>query len=209
MTRDPVVALLIDDHPVVLDGVEAVLAGHPRVAACVRATTMAEALALAREHQPGVMVLDVNLAEETSLPSLPRLRSAAPGVRVIVYTAYASATFARAAFAAGADAFLPKQAASEELVPAVDVVLDGGRYAPPQLLAALLGPSDQAHGLTEREREVLLRHVRGLTRDRVAADLNVSVRTVDNHLASIRLKTGAVGREALSDVARDLGLLLP
>lgn len=208
MAEDRVVALIVDDHPVVLAGVEAVLATHPRITDVFHAATVAEALSAAAEQQPGLVILDVNLNEESTLPGLPDLKAVAPGARIVVYTAYASVAIARAAFAAGADGFLPKQSASDQLIPAVDAVLGGGRYASPAMLGALLGPQDVVENLTERERAVLVRYVRGLTRDRVAAQLDVSVRTVDNHLASIRVKTGAVGREALADVARRLGFPL-
>lgn len=195
--------LVCDDHAVVREGIRHVLAGEPGFEVVAEAANGEQALALARQHRPDVVVLDVTMPGESGLRVAPRLRAAVPDARVLILSMHDNAEYVREGVRAGASGYLLKDAAGAELRLAVRAVHAGGTYfstpaarglsgAPPQTpeddgSASAAPPPDV---LTARERDVLDGVARGLTNKEIAAELGISHRTVETHRESLMRKLG-------------------
>jgi two-component system response regulator NreC len=162
-------------------------------------------------HRPDVLVLDVNLPDGSSVPAIPRLRSAAPETRIVMLTMQNDPALAREALQAGATGFVLKEAARSELIQAVRMAAAGRTYLNPELGARLVAepparsrPPDE---LSAREIEVLRLIALGHTNSEIATQLYLSVRTVESHRAHIQQKTQRSSRAELVSYARDHGLL--
>jgi two-component system, NarL family, response regulator NreC len=191
MTSAPPRLLLVDDHAIVRSGVRRLLidAGFDVVA---EASTAAEALLLAHRETPDAIVLDIGLRDRSGLDILPELR--ATGARVVVLSMQEEPVYARRALEQGAQGYVLKDAADEELADALRAVLADRLYVQPAMAARLvLGePEDD---LTQRERDVLRLIALGHTNQEIAGRLFLSVRTIEAHrrhiLTKLRLATRA------------------
>ncbi len=135
-----------------------------------------------------------------------------PSTRALVLTMYDDPMFARHAFEAGASGYVLKEAASSELIRAVNAVAAGQNYVYPSVGARLAATHDDRQALdrlTDRERDVLVRLVRGATNKEIAAALYLSVRTVETHRARLQDKLGVSGLLELVEFARGHGLAEP
>jgi two-component system response regulator NreC len=203
--------VLTDDHPVVRAGIRMLLESQPGwevVAESADAETAARQL---RGHKPDVLVLDLVMPGRPTLDVLPQIRRDTPGTSVVILTMEADPAMARELLAAGAAAYVLKEAADDELVEAIRRAAAGGSYLDPTLGAriALTPPESPAvtDDLTERELEVLHLIALGYTNSEIAAELCLSVRTVESHRGHIQAKTGRSTRAELVAYALDAGLL--
>lgn len=197
--------LLVDDHRVVRAGLRAVLESDPRCRVVAEAGSLDRARVVLRTTPVDLVVLDLTVGTENGLDLLPD--TAVAGARVVVLTMHADPALAQEALSRGADGYVLKEAAAEELVTALEVVAGGGTYLVPQLGARIARqrPSD-VEALTARERDVLRLLAEGHTNTEVAGMLHVSVRTVEAHRASLRSRLGAQSRADLVAAAHRLGL---
>lgn len=201
MPAAPIRVLVCDDHAVVREGIRHVLAGEPGFEVVAEAATGEQALALARQHRPDVVVLDVTMPGESGLRVAPRLRDAVPDARVLILSMHDSAEYVREGVRAGASGYLLKDSAAAELRLAVRAVHAGGTYfsthAARGLTQATAPPADAdaddpppSGVLTARERDVLGGIARGLTNKEIAGELGISHRTVETHRESLMRKLG-------------------
>lgn len=211
---DRVRVALCDDHAVVRSGLRAILEAEADLEVVGESGTAAEAVALAREAQPDVFVMDIGLPDRSGIAATAEVCQASPATRVLVLTVHDDVTYLRRAFDAGAVGYLVKEAADVELVQAVRQVAAGKQYVHPSLGAALLArevaaarPAGPGGELSEREVEVLRLIAGGLTNAEIAARLYVSVRTVETHRAHIHQKLDVRTRAGLVRVAREAGVL--
>jgi len=130
---DEIEIVLADDHTMVRRGLRMVLESEEGLTVVAEAGDVDAALRATREHGPRVVVLDLNMPGEPTLPAIPRFLEAAPGVAVVVLTMETDPAFARRALAAGALGYLLKEGADDELVDAVRAVAHGGTYLDPGL----------------------------------------------------------------------------
>ena len=207
MDKGPITVVLADDHAVVRAGLRLVLTqGGFEVVA--EAGDVEAALRYVRGHKPDVLVLDLNMPGEPSLPAIPRFREASPGTRIVVLTMQQGPEFAREALAGGAAAYVLKEAADDELVHAIRAVRQGRMYVNPslgaQLATASTGPPG---GLTEREADILRLIALGHTNPEIAGQLHLSIRTVETHRAHVQQKLGRRTRAELVRYALDEGLM--
>jgi two-component system response regulator NreC len=149
---------------------------------------------------------------EVSLPLIPEMLESSPDTYIVVLTMQADPEFAEAALQAGAVGYVVKEAASEELVKAIRLALDGGTYLEPALGAKIAadvtrGRQEADDGLTDREREVLKLVALGHTNPEIASQLYLSVRTVESHRTHIQQKLRMTNRAELVRYALDSGLL--
>ncbi len=207
---DPVRVLVVDDHAVLRSGLKLLLDKEDDLLFAGEASNAEEALRSLERTQPDVVLLDLQMPGIGGFEGAKRIRERRPGVRVLVLSMHDEADDVRRAFAAGADGYLVKTAADEELVRALRAVSQGERYLHPSLGAKLAqpmaatGPVDE---LSPREREVLRLLALGYTNQEIAQELVVSVRTVESHRAHVMTKLRADSRAAMVRHALDAGLL--
>jgi DNA-binding NarL/FixJ family response regulator len=210
---NPIRILVADDHPVVRDGLVAILATQPDFAVIGEAGTGAEAVERARELQPDVMLLDLEMPELDGVEVLRRLSQSNPEVRVIVFTAFDTDERILGAVQAGAQGYLLKGAPRKELFDAVRVVHAGGSLLQPVVASKLLRQVshstqvNEVETLTLRELEVLRLVAQGLQNKEIAAALVISERTVKFHVSSIMSKLGAGNRTEAVRLATQQGLI--
>lgn len=206
----PLSVLLVDDHAVVRRGVRALLDPRSAFRVVAEAGDVPGAIEAVRAHHPALVVLDIHLPGEPSLPAIARMKQISPSTRFLVLTMYDDPMFARHALEAGAAGYVLKEAAPLELIRALHAVAAGEGYLHPGL-GARLAATDE-HGvlldrLSEREHDVLTRVVRGATNKQIATELHLSVRTVETHRARLQEKLGVSGLLELVQFARTQGLL--
>src|SRR5215213_6029750 len=159
-------------------------------------------------HKPDVLVLDLNMPGEPSLPAIPRFLGASPGTRIVVLTMQEDPQFAREALGSGAAAYVLKEAADDELVQAIHAARDGRTYVNPSLGAKLATtPVGPPGGLTDREADILRLIALGHTNTEIAEQLFLSVRTVETHRAHIQQKLNRTTRAELVRYALEHGLV--
>ena len=199
--------LLVDDFPLVREGMAAALTRDPAIRVVGQAENGKEALQLARELQPDVVLLDLHMPEMGGMMTLERLQAEVPEARVLIMTASEKAETLLAAVSGGAAGYITKRASRQELCAAVITVHGGGSVIAPHLAGHLLrqyqkasrGEADNLHNqLSTRELEVLRLVAMGRTDRQIAEEIYVSPRTVQNHLARIRDKTGLRRRSELT-----------
>lgn len=211
---DPVRVALCDDHGVVRSGLRLILEAADDIAVVGQAATGNEAIAMAAEVRPDVLVMDVGLPDMSGIDATAKVLTVSPGTRVLMLTVHDDVAYLRGSFDAEAAGYLLKEAADVELVEAVRQVASGRQYVHPAMDAALLapdagprclgGPGGQLSG---RETEVLRLVALGLTNPQIAEDLIVSVRTVETHRSHIYQKLDVSERADLVRIARKAGLL--
>ena len=201
---------LADDHVIVRSGLRHVLDAEPEFEVVAEAGDVAAALRSVRAYKPDVLVLDLNMPGDPSLPAIARVREEAPGTAVVVLTMQQDPAFAREALRSGALGYVLKEAADEELVQAVRMAHRGQTYLHPSLgarIAAEPPPSGPPDDLTARELEVLRLIALGHTNSEIGQQLFLSVRTVESHRAHIQQKIRRSSRAELVRYALDHGLL--
>ena len=205
--------LLIDDHVVVREGLRALLERQQGVTVVAEAGSVDDAVAL--DVRADVVVADLMLPDERGAEVVRRLKERHPDAAVLVLTMVDNPTDVQMCLAAGASGYLLKETASTELVDAVRRVAAGSDYLQPSLGAALARWRDTPgrvraraiDDLSEREREVLRLIALGHTNAEIASMLFVSVRTVENHRASVMRKLGLRPRAELVRHANEAGVV--
>lgn len=205
---------LCDDHAVVRSGLRHILDEEADLEVVGEAGTAEEAVALAKAERPDVFVMDLSLPDASGIEATRRIAAVSPETAVLILTGYDDVAYLRKAFDAGARGYLVKDVADLELVVAVRQVAAGAEYVHPRLGAALLSPkaaAPRAGGpggeLSDRELEVLRLVALGYTNAETAAELYVSVRTVETHRAHVQQKLGIKARADLVRYAREQGML--
>ena len=200
--------MLADDHVVVRSGLRLLVESEPGLEVVGEAGDVPAALDAVERLRPDVLILDLHMPGEPSLPAIARLREDHAGTRVIVLTAQRDPSFAAEALRLGAAGYLPKEAAEGQLLEAIRVAAGGGTYLEPQLGARLAATASVTPPeLTGRELEVLRLIARGQTNREVAERLFLSVRTVETHRARLQRKLGVSRRSDLVEYALEHGLV--
>lgn len=203
--------LVADDHPVVRDGLVAMLGTQSDFDVVGECTNGREAVDLAEKLTPDVIFLDLEMPELDGVDALRKMRVSNPGVKVIVFTAFDTDERILAAVQAGAQGYLLKGAPRDEVFQAVRVVHGGGSLLQPVVASKLLRqvsqPDDLTEALTPRELEVLRLMAQGLQNKEIALKLIISERTVKFHVSSILGKLGAGNRTEAVSLAAQRGLV--
>jgi two-component system response regulator NreC len=209
--QEPITIVLADDHQVVRSGLRLLLEAEKGFSVVAEAGDVATAERRLSAYHPRVLILDLNMPGEPSLPAIPRLRKSAPDTQIVVLTMQSDPAFAREALRAGAIGYVLKEAADTELVQAVRMAAEGRTYLNPELGARLAAepptPSGPPDDLSGRELEVLRLIALGHTNSEIASRLYLSVRTVESHRAHIQQKTRRTTRADLVAYAREHRLL--
>lgn len=202
--------LLVDDHPVVREGLAAVLEDTKDIRVAGSVGSAEEALASVAAGPPEVILLDLELPGMNGVEAIPRLTTAAPRSRIVVLTAYDTEERVLGALRAGAAGYVLKGAGAAEIVQAIRAVAAGGSYLTPRVAARVVAQVNaprRSTTLSDRERQVLRLVARGRANKQIARDLGITERTVKFHMTSIFNKLGANNRAQAIAIAAQRGLL--
>jgi len=205
--------VLVDDHAVVRSGLRLLLEAQDDIEGVGEAGNAKDAVFRARAFKPDVILLDVVMPGESGIEVLPKLLNESPETKVLVLSMQDDPSYVREAFAAGAQGYVLKEAADEEVVSAVREIAGGARYVHPALGARMVAAEAQERAaaesdpLSEREREVLRLLALGHTNQEIAEQLYISVRTAESHRSHIMQKLRLTTRAELVRYALTHGLL--
>lgn len=222
-TIAPTRILLVDDHAILRSGLRMLLDGQPQLKVIGEASDGREALTLAQAQQPDLILLDLTMPGLNGMEALPALRKAAPSSRILILTMHDDESYLRQALHKGAAGYVLKKAADSELLRAIQAVMRGEVYIHSAMMRGLLGnlvagedagaapgaartAADPWQSLSEREYEVLRLVAHGHTNAEVAAQLSLSIKTVETYRARGMEKLGVRTRAQLLKAALDKGL---
>ena len=191
----PTKVLVVDDHEIIKHGLQSVFKDSA-IRVCGEASSPDEAIRLARKLKPDVVLLDVLLGAGDSLDAVKRLRSAVPGMKVVMLSAFDNPTYVARAVSAGAHDYLLKTASRAELIAVITGAAEG---APPsrtgelkRMVSSMAKRDPSAEGgiqLTARETQVLRLVAMGLSNQEIADSLEISIETVKEHVQNLLRKT--------------------
>jgi DNA-binding NarL/FixJ family response regulator len=197
-TNQPIKVLLADDHTMFREGLASILASYGGMEVVAEVPNDEEALRHARDLEPDVVVMQVQMPFERAKETLKAMRALSAPPKVVIVTMFESPRYLRELTGVGASAYLLKSSSSEHLVGAVRAaVLDPeGKNVVVGMPRAMLeeSPGGSEGGLSARELEILLLSARGLSNGRIAASANLAEATVKRHLANVYLKMGVESR---------------
>jgi DNA-binding NarL/FixJ family response regulator len=209
--------VLADDQPLVRAGLRVLIADTPDLDVAGEAGTGAQAVALARDLRPDVVVMDIRMPGMDGIEATRLITADHGAARVVVLTTFDDDDYVYAALRAGASGFLVKDMALDDILAAIRVVAAGDALIAPgvtrRLIAQFAGrpqtpaPRRQIDGITDREREVLTLVGRGLSNAEIAASLFISAATAKAHVARLLARLGARDRVQLVIAAYDAGLV--
>jgi len=206
----PTRILLVDDHPLVLAGLRALLAPLPGLDVVATAATAAEAYAAAAAHRPDVVLLDINLPDQSGLDVCHRLMSDYPALKILALTTLNEKSYVTRMMAQGAAGYVLKNASPDELAEAIARVRAGKKYFSEEVQELLLQPEPAAAAvppLTRREKEILGFIAQGLTSQAIADKLFLSALTIETHRRNLLVKFDVSNTAALIRLAAQHRLL--
>jgi DNA-binding NarL/FixJ family response regulator len=204
--------ILADDHTLVRAGIRRILESQPQFEVVAEAPDGASALDALERCQPHVLVLDLNMNGLEGIDVLRQAKRASPDVKVVILTMHTGREYVARAIAEGADGYLLKDSAVQDLAAAIEAVVGGHTFFSPaiqQQMAELVrdGPPQGLQVLTDREREVLTLIARGLSTKEIASALDIGPRTVETHRANLMRKLGVKSVALLTQVAIREGIV--
>ncbi|HEV2609384.1 MAG TPA: response regulator transcription factor [Noviherbaspirillum sp.] len=197
LTQAFVHILLVDDHPLVRDGLRARLETIPQFAVVAEAGSADEALEYAASHTIDLALMDINLNGKSGIELTGRFNALYPEIAVLMLSMHDKAEYVMQAIQAGARGYVLKDAPAMDIITAIDTVMSGGIYYSAGLARQLARPMSPALLLTPREREVLQRIATGKSNKHIARELDLSVRTIETHRLNIKRKLGIEGQADL------------
>jgi DNA-binding NarL/FixJ family response regulator len=201
--------LLADDHDVVRRGLTALLAGAAGFSVVGAAADGAEAVVLAAEHDPDVVLMDLSMPGMDGIEATRRLVAERPGARVVILTSFSDRERILDALDAGAVGYLLKDAEPDELLRGIEAAARGESPLAPKAARAVLtarAESRPAAELTAREHEVLTLLAQGLANKQIARRLGIAEKTVKTHLTSVFQRIGVTDRTQAALWAQRQGL---
>jgi len=210
--------LLVDDHEVVRSGLRMLLESQPEMLIVGEASTGTQALEMAGQVQPDVIVMDITLPDFSGIEATRRIKQRYPNVAIVALTIHEDEQYFFEMLQAGASGYVPKRAAPNDLISAIRAAHNGQIYLYPSLAKALVTdfigrtssePEQLSEQLTQREAEVLELLAEGRSNAEIAERLVISRHTVARHRENIMRKLGLHSRSELVKYAIRRGIILP
>lgn len=193
----PTRILLVDDHPLLREGLAMRISSQPDLEICGEAETEAEGRALVKRTNPDLVIVDIALKSGHGIDLIKRIKARHPKVKMLVVSGYDESLYAERSLRAGAMGYLNKQETNENVIEAIRTVLSGRRYLSPKMAQNVAGRTiprqqpveeDLIGRLSNRELEVFQLIGQGKTMRTIAGRLHISIHTVDSHRDNIRHK---------------------
>jgi DNA-binding NarL/FixJ family response regulator len=206
-TTKQIKVLTVDDHPLLRQGIAAVIQGEKDMLIVGEAANGHQAVEMFRNHRPDVTLMDLQMPDVNGIDAIGTIRREHPQARIIVLTTYEGDALARRALKAGVVGYILKDMIRTELLEAIRLVHVGKRYIPAKI-ATELAEHYAEDDLSEREIEVLREVARGTSNKIIASHLSISEATVKAHMQNILLKLGASDRTHAVNIATARGFLM-
>jgi two-component system, NarL family, response regulator len=207
MNTDRAIRILtVDDHPLLREGIAAILGTEKELELVAQASDGHEAIEQFRTHLPDITLMDLQMPQMNGIEAIQAIRKDFPGARIIVLTTYAGDAQAERAFKAGACGYLLKSALRKELIETIRTV-HGGKKRIPVEIAVEMAEHHSDDSLTGREIEVLKEIAAGNANKIIAAHLDISEETVKAHVKNILSKLGANDRTHAVTIALKRGII--
>jgi two-component system, NarL family, response regulator NreC len=216
---DEIRLLLVDDHEIVRTGISMLLESEAGMNIIGQASTGLQALEMASQLQPDVVIMDITLPDISGIEVTRRLKAQYPRIAVVALTIHEDQQYFFEMLQAGADGYVPKRAASEDLIKAIRAAFSGEVFIYPSLAKVLVADfltqaadeksKESVNGITTREQEVLEMLAAGKTNEEIAVVLSISKHTVARHRENLMRKLGLHSRSELVKYAIRKGLIEP
>ena len=204
----PVRVVIVDDHPMVAEGIEAILETYDDLDVVGTLGNGADAVAEVERLAPDVILLDLNMPKVGGLAATELILERRPETRILILSMHDSPEYISTALRHGAMGYVLKDVPTEEIKVAIDTVMRGERYLCPGSEASLTPrTADGREPLTSREQTILLLLAQGRANKEVASVLDISVRTVETHRKNIKRKLGISSTAGLTRYALEHGVL--
>ncbi len=211
---EPVRVVLVEDHQIVREGLNALLEGRDDVQVVAEADNGKDGVALVEQHQPDVVVMDLNMPGLDGVEATKAIRQSVPATKVLILSMYSTGEHVRPAIRAGAGGYLLKGSGLSDLVAAIKAVASGNAFFSPQVAKIVLDDSRRSGGgeragsdLTPRERQVLKLVAEGKSSPEIAKGLGLSVKTIEGHRGRLMSKLETKNVAGLVRHAIRLGLV--
>lgn len=206
-TARPLIRILIsEDHLIARAGIGAIINAQTDMKVIAEAINGEEALMLYREHRPDVTLMDIRMPVMNGFEAVSAIRSEFPEARIVALSTFGGDEDIRKALGMGAQSFLTKDAAQDELIGAIRAVYAGEQYLPASVLATLAAEASNPN-ISARELEVLHLMAAGLSNKEIAYELRIAEDTAKNHVKSILKKLGAHDRTRAATEAIQRGII--
>lgn len=211
--------LLVDDHEIVRTGISMLLESETDLSIVGEASTGAQALEMASQLHPDVVIMDITLPDVSGIEVTRQLKAQHPEIAVVALTIHEDQQYFFEMLQAGADGYVPKRAASEDLIKAIHAAFSGEVFIYPSLAKVLVSDflnqaadgkeKESVNEITAREQQVLEMLAAGKTNEEIAAALSISKHTVARHRENVMRKLGLHSRSELVKYAIRKGLIEP
>jgi DNA-binding NarL/FixJ family response regulator len=198
---------IVDDHKIVVDGLERLINESETTAVIGKAYSVAECRKLLKAEQPDVLLLDISLPDGNGIDLCPEIKKKCPQVKILMLTSYSELATITCALDAGADGYVLKNSMPEEVLEGIRTVAEGGRFLCDHVNSLLQNYEKHSMELTRREMEVLHYIREGLTSNEIADKLCRSFDTVRSYRKALYIKLNAHSTRELISKAVELGLV--
>lgn len=205
---DKISVVIVDDHPMVAEGIQSILESYDDIEVLETLTTGAQAVSYLKTHSVDVVLMDLNMPDIGGLTATEMILESRPNMRILILSMHDSPEYISTALGHGARGYILKDVPTEEIRTAIDTVMKGERYLCTGAKGSLEPvDSGERETLTSREQTVLLQLAQGKSNKEVAIELNISVRTVETHRKNIKAKLGISSTAGLTRYALEHGVL--
>ena len=202
--------LLVDDHPLVLEGIRAIIETYSHMDVIGAASGAKEALAIADRNEPDVVMMDINMAGINGMDAIELFKEQHPNVRILMLSMHDSREYISTSVMLGASGYVLKDVSTSEIISAIEAVAAGGTYFSSGVADVILNINETRNSLSPlstREQSVLVLVSEGKSSKDVAQILEISVRTVETHRKNIKKKLGIGTTAGLTRYAIENGLI--